>query len=152
MCPASFCLFSGLKTPIPIALKSNIDRYFSQTFISRKSDVSYLYLLFTQDFHERAELTEQRLREEIELTTKIELIAVNPALSEDPIDIALVTNAAKQALELARSRAAEGDIFEFNFSSGTPTMKSTWSVLQAAGYAPHSRVWQVRNPSEMRTV
>jgi hypothetical protein len=118
--------------------------------LAEKSEIACLYLLFTHDLHERAELTEQWLKEEIGLTTKVELIPVDAALSEDPIDISLATNAAKQALELARSRAAEGDIFEFNFSSGTPTMKSTWSILQASGYAPHSRVWQVRNPSEMK--
>ena len=29
-------------------------------------------------------------------------------------------------------------------------MKSTWSILQSAGYAPHSKVWQVRNPKQMQ--
>jgi hypothetical protein len=101
-------------------------------------------------YYERAELTEQWLTEEIGMTTKIELIAVDAALSEDPIDITLATNAAKQALALARSGATEEATFEFNSSSGTPTMKSTWSILQAAGYAPHSHVWQVRDPGKIQ--
>ncbi len=41
-------------------------------------------------------------------------------------------------------------MLELNASSGTPMMKSSWSILQAAGYAPRSHVWQVRNPQQMQ--
>jgi CRISPR-associated protein (Cas_Csm6) len=116
----------------------------------QNKDITHIFLLFTQDLQERAEITQQWLKEEAKITAKIELISVDPALSEDPIDIPLCTTAAKQALTLAKAHASIGDTFEFNASSGTPAMKSTWSVLQASGYAPHSRVWQVRNPHEMR--
>lgn len=118
--------------------------------LAQQKQISHLYLLFTDDLHERAELTEQWLKEEIGIPSSIELVPLDPALSADPIDIALATAAAKKALELARKCAAEGDIFEFNASSGTPTMKSTWSILQAAGYAAHSHVWQVRDPGRMQ--
>jgi CRISPR-associated protein (Cas_Csm6) len=40
------------------------------------------------------------------------------------------------------------DTLELNASSGTPAMKGAWSLLQAAGYAPRSHVWQIRNPKE----
>jgi hypothetical protein len=118
--------------------------------LTEQKQITYLYLLFTDDLRDRAELTEQWLKEEIDIPSSIELIPLNPALSADPIDIALATTAAKKALGLARECAAVGDIFEFNSSSGTPTMKSTWSILQAAGYAAHSHVWQVRDPGRMQ--
>ncbi len=123
---------------------------FVKYLAAQKNDISHIFLLFTQDLHERAEITQQWLKEEAKITALVELIPVDPALSEDPIDIALATTAAKQALIVARKHAATGDTFEFNSSSGTPTMKSTWSILQAAGYAPHSRVWQVRDPDRMK--
>ena len=117
---------------------------------AQNNNITHIFLLFTQDLQERAEITQQWLKEEAKVTASVELIPVDPALSEDPIDIPLATTAAKQALTLAKEYAAIGDIFEFNSSSGTPPMKSTWIVLQASGYAPHSRGWQVRNPREMR--
>jgi CRISPR-associated protein (Cas_Csm6) len=113
-------------------------------------DITHILLLFTQDLQERAEITQQWLKSEAKITASIELIPVDPALSEDPINISLATTAAKQALTLAKEYASIDDTFEFNSSSGTPTMKSTWSILQAAGYAPHSRVWQVRDPDRMK--
>lgn len=117
---------------------------------AQNNSITHIFLLFTQDLQERAEITQQWLKEEAKITALVELIPVDPALSEDPIDIALATTAAKQALIVARKHAVTGDTFEFNSSSGTPTMKSTWSILQAAGYAPHSRVWQVRDPDRMK--
>ena len=29
-------------------------------------------------------------------------------------------------------------------------MKSAWNILQAAGYARNSRVWQIRNPDKIQ--
>jgi hypothetical protein len=76
--------------------------------------------------------------------------AVDEALSEDPIDSLLAIQVARSAIaELQEGRSAE-DWLELNASSGTPAMKAAWSILQAAGYVPQSRVWQVRNPQEMQ--
>jgi hypothetical protein len=55
--------------------------------LSENIEIAHLFLLFTKDLHEGAKLTEEWLKEEIGLTAEIELIAVDVALSEDPIDI-----------------------------------------------------------------
>jgi CRISPR-associated protein (Cas_Csm6) len=118
--------------------------------LEKSQEIKHILLLYTQDLEPRATLTQEWLKEELKLTSEIELIAVSEILSDDPIDILRATTAAKQALESAQRLATKGDYLEMNFSSGTPTMKSTWTILQAAGYAPNGRVWQVRNPAEMR--
>ena len=80
----------------------------------------------------------------------ITLRLVDPTLSADPVNLLLAAQESRNAIDLAHSQMDSQDTLEFNASSGTPVMKSVWSVLQAAGYAPHSRIWQVRNPKEMR--
>jgi CRISPR-associated protein (Cas_Csm6) len=80
----------------------------------------------------------------------ITLKLVDPTLSADPVNLLLAAQESRNAIDLAHSQMDSQDTLEFNASSGTPVMKSVWSVLQAAGYAPHSRIWQVRNPKEMR--
>jgi hypothetical protein len=81
----------------------------------------------------------------------IRIQLVDSTLSADPVNLLIAAQEARKAIELARSRMENQDTLEFNASSGTPVMKSVWSILQAAGYAPHSRVWQVRNPKEMQS-
>jgi hypothetical protein len=80
----------------------------------RNKDIIHIFLLFTQDLQERAEITQQWLKEEAKITASIELTPVNPALSEDPIDIPLAITAAKQTLTPAKEHASTGDRFEFN--------------------------------------
>jgi hypothetical protein len=80
----------------------------------------------------------------------ITLRLVDPTLSADPVNLLLAAQESRNAIDLAHGQMDSQDTLEFNASSGTPVMKSVWSVLQAAGYAPHSRIWQVRNPKEMR--
>lgn len=75
---------------------------------------------------------------------------VHPTLSADPVNLLIAAQESRKAIDLARTQMDSQDTLEFNASSGTPVMKSVWSVLQAAGYAPHSRIWQVRNPREMQ--
>lgn len=83
-------------------------------------------------------------------TATIDLLPVDPGLSADPVDLWLAVQAAKKGLEAAIAHRHSNDTLEFNASSGTPVMKSAWSILQAAGYAPKSRLWQVRNPKEQQ--
>jgi hypothetical protein len=113
--------------------------------------IKHIFLLATDGTLSGAKDTQEWLNSEFSLTVEsIEIISVDEALSQDPIDILLATNAAKAVLSQATKLISLGDILEFNASSGTPAMKSTWSILQSAGYAPHSRVWQVRNPQQMQ--
>ena len=80
----------------------------------------------------------------------ITLRLVDPTLSADPVNLLIAAQESRKAIDLARSQMDHQDTLEFNASSGTPVMKSVWSVLQAAGYPPKSRIWQVRNPREMQ--
>jgi len=120
--------------------------------IAEGQSIKQVLLLYTVDTQERAELTQGWLMEQpFHLSQKaIALISVDIALSHDPINITLAVQAARQGLEKAVIYCDKIDTLEFNASSGTPVMKSAWSILQAAGYAPNSRVWQVRNPKEQR--
>lgn len=80
----------------------------------------------------------------------VELLPVGDDLSHDPVNLWLAVQAAQQGLAVALAVMAAPDYLEINGSSGTPVMKSAWSILQAAGFAPRSRLWQVRNPKEQR--
>ncbi|KKJ00394.1 hypothetical protein [Prochlorothrix hollandica] len=75
---------------------------------------------------------------------------VDPTLSADPVNLLIAAQESRKAIDLARTQMDSQDTLEFNASSGTPVMKSVWSVLQAAGYAPQGRIWQVRHPKEMQ--
>lgn len=113
--------------------------------------IKHIFLLATDSTLPGAKDTQEWLSSELNLTAEsIDIISVDESLSQDPIDILLATNAAKAVLIKAKKLLSSGDILEFNASSGTPAMKSTWSILQSAGYAPSSRVWQVRNPRLMQ--
>jgi hypothetical protein len=79
----------------------------------------------------------------------VHLRPTSPSLSQDPTDLLEAAQAAREGLKMSQSMMEAGDHLEFNVSSGTPAMKSSFSILQAAGYAPESTVWQVRNPKEM---
>jgi hypothetical protein len=81
---------------------------------------------------------------------RVESVPVGDALSHDPVNVGLAVQAARQGLDLALGHCDPQDTLELNASSGTPVMKSAWGILQAAGYAPKSRLWQVRNPREQR--
>ena len=80
----------------------------------------------------------------------ITLRLVDPTLSADPVNLLIAAQESRNAIDSAHRQMDSQDTLEFNASSGTPVMKSVWSVLQAAGYAPRSRIWQVRNPKEMQ--
>jgi hypothetical protein len=117
----------------------------------KNQKIKHIFLLATDSTLPGANDTQEWLSSELNLMEEsIDIISVDEALSQDPIDILLATNAAKAVLIKAKKLVSSGDILEFNASSGTPAMKSTWSILQSAGYAPSSRVWQVRNPRLMQ--
>jgi CRISPR-associated protein (Cas_Csm6) len=80
----------------------------------------------------------------------IDRVAVDEQLSLDPVNLLLAVQAARVGIGQAQGCMEAGDVLEFNSSSGTPVMKGSWGILQAAGYAVNSRVWQVRNPKEMQ--
>lgn len=90
-----------------------------------------MFLLATDSTQSGAKDTQEWLHSEFNLAMEsIELIQVNEALSQDPIDILLATNAAKEVLKRAKKLISQGDILEFKTSSGPPA-KSTWSILQS---------------------
>ncbi|AFZ47058.1 hypothetical protein Cyast_1089 [Cyanobacterium stanieri PCC 7202] len=107
-------------------------------------------LLHTQGTSTEAELTREWIRENYSCDA-IQLIPVRNELSDDPVNLTLAIQEAKKALNIAHKLQQKGDTLAFNASSGTPVMKSTWAILQSAGYAPHSNVWQVRNPYQLKS-
>ncbi|MEG4518918.1 hypothetical protein QUB11_18850 [Microcoleus sp. B6-A1] len=109
-------------------------------------------LLHTEDMLEKASDTKHWLQDKpFNLPEdSIELVPVGAELSKDPVSLLLAVQEARKGLEKASPYLSEQDRLEFNASSGTPVMKTSWSLLQAAGYVRHSSVWQVRNPREMK--
>lgn len=114
--------------------------------------VRQVVLLHTAGTQERAELTQGWLMDApFHLPREaITLLPTNEGLSADPVNLLLAVAEARRGLEWAIAHRTAQDILELNASSGTPVMKSAWSILQAAGYVPQGRVWQVRNPKEMQ--
>ena len=114
--------------------------------------IARVILLYTADTQQRAIDTRDWLTmAPLELNAgAIATLAVDELLSHDPVNLLLAVQAARWGMDAVLPEMAAGDWLELNASSGTPVMKSAWSILQAAGYALHSRVWQVRNPMEMQ--
>lgn len=107
-------------------------------------------LLHTEGTLTEAELTKDWIEENY-TCGKIILIPVNNKLSDDPVNLTLAIQEAKKALKFAQKLQHKGDVLALNASSGTPIMKSAWAILQTAGYAPLSNVWQVRHPDQVRS-
>ncbi|MEG5043528.1 hypothetical protein [Microcoleus sp. B4-C1] len=126
------------------------------TLIRHLLDQNYslrrVILLHTEDVAQKANDTKHWLQDKpFNLPEEsIELVPVGAELSTDPVSLLLAVQEARKGLEKAVPFLSKQDRLEFNASSGTPVMKTSWSLLQAAGYAPHSSVWQVRNPREMK--
>lgn len=120
--------------------------------LAAQTTIRAIILLCTENTQERAELTQAWLMDApYHLSADaVQIMPVGVELSQDPVNLWLAVQAARRGLEVAIEHSTPQDMLEFNASSGTPVMKSTWSILQAAGYAPRSRVWQVRNPKEQR--
>jgi hypothetical protein len=118
--------------------------------LKQNGTLSHVLLLHTETTQQNAVDTREWLSDNFTTIEpeSIHLLPVQLQFSQDPIDNLLALQEARLALEKAKSYQTKQDTLELNASSGTPAMKSTWSLLQAAGYAPHSHVWQVRNPKE----
>lgn len=120
--------------------------------ISQNIEIRKLFLLYTNDLLAQAELTQDWLKDELKIPfEKIEITKVSDDLSQDPINVALTLPDARKCLSKAITyKQKNDDLIEFNSSSGTPAMKTTWAILQASGIAPKSRIWQIRNPFQMK--
>ncbi|MBE9186514.1 hypothetical protein IQ270_17940 [Microcoleus sp. LEGE 07076] len=120
--------------------------------LDQKYSIRRVILLHTQDVAQKASDTKHWLQDKpFNLSEdSIELVPVGAELSNDPVSLLLAVQEARKGLEKAIPFLSKQDRLEFNASSGTPVMKTSWSLLQAAGNAPHSSVWQVRNPREMK--
>jgi len=119
--------------------------------LDQKYIIRRVILLYTQDVQRGAEETKEWLEVEFNLSQDIiDIFPVSKDFSDDPVDSFMAAKEAYKGLEIAQAYLGENDRFEFNASSGTPIMKTAWTVLQAAGYVPHSSIWQVRNPREMK--
>ncbi|WP_377477101.1 MAG: hypothetical protein P2A85_01140 [Microcoleus anatoxicus] len=118
--------------------------------LNQKYNLRRVILLYTEDMLEKASDTKHWLQgEDFNLPEEsIELVPVGAELSQDPVSLLLAVQEARKGLEKAKPYLSKQDRLEFNASSGTPVMKTSWSLLQAAGYARHSSVWQVRNPDK----
>jgi hypothetical protein len=117
-----------------------------------EQEIKYIFLLYTKGTAAGAIDTRDWLNTELKIAPEqIETIPLNEALSQDPIDLMLAVAAVKDLLQRAQKLQGDNDYLEMNASSGTPAMKSAWGILQAAGYAPRGRVWQVRNPTLQAT-
>lgn len=120
-------------------------------FQTTHQPIKAVLLLYTVGTEQNAIDTKDWLwSEQVLAEDAIELMAVSDSLSHDPVNSLLAIQEARRAVERAKAWQTEFDILTFNASSGTPAMKTAWSILQAAGYAPNSQVWQVRNPNELR--
>jgi hypothetical protein len=118
--------------------------------LSEQQQIIYVSLMYTIALQQKAiETKEYLVSEQLLPEGTIDLVAVDPALSDDPVDLVLAIQAARQAIERS-IKAAPSSCLELNASSGTPTMKSALTSLHAAGIATHSRVWEVRNPKKMQ--
>jgi hypothetical protein len=119
--------------------------------VQRSTPLKKIVLLYTSGTAENALETQIYIASESQFAeVDVELIPVDQKLSEDPANLLLAAQEAKQGLERVKCQMKPGDRLEFNASSGTPVMKSSFSLLQAAGHAGQSQVWQVRNPREMK--
>ncbi len=119
--------------------------------LNQNYNLRRVILLYTQRFVQNANDTKYLLQSEFNIPEEsIELVPVCTELSEDPVSLLFAVQEARKGLEKAKPYLSKQDRLEFNASSGTPVMKTSWSLLQAAGYARHSSVWQVRNPKEMK--
>ncbi|HAN46335.1 MAG TPA: hypothetical protein DCQ32_07255 [Cyanobacteria bacterium UBA8156] len=114
------------------------------TLAAQLAPLAEVILLYTADFADKATDTRDWLTAE-NLGGNVHLWPVPDSFTHDPIDLNGAIAVARAALT-ALPRDAE---ILLNGSSGTPTMKSAWPILQAAGYVPNGQVWQVRNPKEM---
>jgi len=119
--------------------------------LGQKVTIGRVILLHTDGVAKGAGDTKDWLQSELNISPEIvDLLPVSEEFSRDPVNLEKAAEEARKGLRIAEEFLGENDRFEFNASSGTPVMKTSWSLLQAAGYARKSSVWQVRNPRQMK--
>ena len=119
--------------------------------VENGKQIKKVILIYTEGTANGAKDTKDWLVTELGIGGEdVELVPASWELSNDPTDLLKAAQEARRGLDLGRLTLEKGDRIEFNASSGTPAMKSAFSILQAAGYVANGQVWQVRNPSEMR--
>ncbi|MFM7888420.1 MAG: hypothetical protein ACKPCM_17395 [Pseudanabaena sp.] len=122
-----------------------------RALVSQGTVIKRAILIYTEGTATGAKETKEWLVSELGIDGgDVELVPASWELSNDPTDLLKAAQEARRGLDLASVNMEKGDRVEFNASSGTPAMKSAFSILQAAGYATNGTVWQVRNPNEMR--
>ena len=124
---------------------------FLRHMLTNRHEISKVMLLYTEGTKKGAFDTRDWMSTELGLDkVAVELVAVSEDLSNDPTDLLKTAQEARRGLDRLQANIGKGDRIEFNASSGTPAMKSAFSLLQAAGYVVNGQVWQVRNPKEMK--
>jgi len=122
-----------------------------RALVSQGTVIKRAILIYTEGTATGAKETKEWLVSELGIDGgDVELVPASWELSNDPTDLLKAVQEARRGLDLARLSMEKGDRIEFNASSGTPAMKSAFSLLQAAGYAANGQVWQVRNPIEIK--
>lgn len=122
-----------------------------RNLLEQKQTIKKILLLYTTGTQTQAELTREWLNLEVNIELeKIQIFASSQEFSDDLIDLSLAFSEAYSYLSRAIEYRDKNDMIEFNATSGTPAMKMAWAILPALGYASKSRLWQVRNPSEMK--
>ncbi|MFN9860245.1 MAG: hypothetical protein ACK556_19490, partial [Pseudanabaena sp.] len=122
-----------------------------RALVSQETVIKKVVLIYTEGTATGARETKEWLMSELGIDGgDVELVPASWELSNDPTDLLKAAQEARRGLDLASVNMEKGDRIEFNASSGTPAMKSAFSLLQAAGYVTNGQVWQVRNPNEMR--
>jgi len=153
--PSVFISFVGQQDPVSDKTREDGSIVsLIRHFLGEEQEVSHVLLMFTtgeKGTQERAELTKAWLMEAPYHLPEdsITLHSVGEALSQDPINQLFAVQAAREAMVMMQHQYPEVCL-DLNGSSGTPAMKSAWNILQATGDARYSRVWQVRNPTEMQ--
>ncbi|WNC59507.1 hypothetical protein RHJ80_08455 [Thermosynechococcus sp. QS41] len=120
-------------------------------FLAQQQPIKRVLLLYTEDFQQRAIDTKDWLHSELQIGEEaIHLKVVSRELSADPINPVIAVQEARRALHLAKYYQGSNDWLELNGSSGTPAMKAAWGILQAIETQHRLRLWQARNPQEIR--
>ena len=105
-----------------------------RALVSQGTVIKRAILIYTEGTATGAKETKEWLMSELGIDGgDVELVPASWELSNDPTDLLKAAQEARRGLDLARLTMEKGDRVEFNASSGTPAMKSAFSILQAAG-------------------
>lgn len=121
-----------------------------RSLVENGKKIKAVVLIYTKDTSVGAKETKDWLLDELGIDDDaVKLISASSGLSDDPTDLFEAAQEASKGLDLAQLYIENGDLIELNASSGTPAMKYSFTLLQAAGYVVNGQVWQIRNPEKM---